>query len=236
MSRYGDVTQQQKVTALRLFIEFEDIAPRKVAEQLGLTEVQVEEIQKRHGYPDPTRMRMSADMMERALEATAGPSEPRRARLVPEPQTARPSVAAPRPLVASDLVREARASGDKRLGQLAERFDMARKKLVLALQEWRSNEAERRAAAEAKAARDAEIANLEARLAELRGQAKPEPKAKRAASTGSYPCDHEDCDFVSVASQGLASHKRMAHAGWTLGPDGWRKPDDETDRPERTEP
>lgn len=231
---YRDVTQQQKVTALRLFLDFEDITPHQVAENLGLTEVQVEEIQKRHGYPDPGKMRMSADMMERVLEGTPEPARPAAPRPVPTPpaaavRPARPPAAAPS---LADIVREARETGDRKLTRLAD-FDEARKALLLAFQEWRSHEAERRAEAQAKAERDAEIARLEARLAELRGRAKPKPKAQDQPRP--YPCDHDGCDFASTAPQGLASHKRMAHDGWVLGPDGWHQCDTEpSTQPEGT--
>lgn len=182
MTHYGDVTQQQKIDALGMFVEDPDVTPLEVARRLELTAPQVEEIQKRHGYPDPARMRLSADMMGKALvvqqeqaerpRPTPRGSAPRPSPRLPEPGT-RPPAASLEPSVTDRIGRAiatARGSGDARLKRLADKAEDARDALLNGVGEWEQAAEQRRLEAEAAAKREREIAELEEKLTALRGQ------------------------------------------------------------------
>lgn len=213
----SDPTTAQKITVLKHLIHGRDTA--FIAAATSLSDSQIAAVKRDHGYPDVPKMEWALDILEKRLNEIPEKDRPTRGQTLDRP--ARPAVTSvpvaakptptPAPEVATrdsvrDLLEQAATSDKARTRNLAAKIDDLLDDLRTRLHDEQAarEEAEREAAA--KAERDAEIAKLEARLAELKSG-----KGGGVHTRGEYPCDEPGCDFVGTSAQSRGGHRRYHH-------------------------
>lgn len=214
-----DLTPALKVTVLKHLLGGRTDTFIETA--TGLTHDQVLEVKRDHGHPDPDKMAWAVDILTQRLDEIPESAHPlpRPARPVPSAAatsvTTTPRPPAPSTLTvatqpAADAVRallDLGATSEKaRTRNLAAKIDELLTDLQGRLDDEKAAREAAAAEAKAKAARDAEIAKLEARLAELKSA-----KGGGVHTKGQFPCPDPDCDFVGTSAQSRGGHVRYHH-------------------------
>lgn len=191
------LTAQQHFALIKHLASGKD--PESVALIFKLTAFEVIEIAKNHGYPDSEKLQWAADILEKNLASGEQlPERPMAGGTVVStarpPQTPiMPSTLAPpvRPDEIRILINTAKAHPSKRIQAAGDRVIDGVNKLKELIAEDQEKNAEKRAAAEAKAAAQAEVKRLEAQLAaakaKLRGNPAAVKKVAPAPSTTDEP-------------------------------------------------
>lgn len=134
-------------------------------------------------------------------------------RSVPSAPSEEPEVNDQQPASVEDVVREGKASSSQRTVKLAEKVAALVDELTGRLASEREDAAAAKAREEATASARAEIAQLEAKLAEAKALLRGTPKAKPANQGFEvhvpYTCP--DCPKVLTTPQGLGAHRAKAH-------------------------
>lgn len=204
MSPTTELTPAVKVTVLKHLIN--DRNTEFIVAATGLTHDQVTEVKRDHGYPEVDKMKWAKDILEKKageIPASTVPTpraeRPAGAPLVrPGNPPTRPAAAQPAPAVVvrtpdgdittaplvEQLIVRAKDSTKASTRKLGERVQTLVEQLrtTVEAEDRAKREAARAAAADAE--RKAEIARLEAQLAQLRGAAPKKPATTSTSGTG----------------------------------------------------
>lgn len=205
-------------------------SPAVVSAIFQVTDHQVIEFAKNHGYPDGQKMAWAADILEKKLEQEDQPQErplatgttipgPRsEAVSSPPARSTLPPVA--RPDEIRILINTAKAHPSKRIRTACDRLLAQIDRLDELIAEDDAKNAAKRAQQAAKAEAREEVERLKVQLAaaqaKLRGPAKAmtaKPKAEETAaepSTGDFAC-RAGCDQAFGTPQGRSLHERRVH-------------------------
>jgi hypothetical protein len=205
-----ELTLKASTVVRVLEMSMQSVTVPDISERLDMPKTQVRATQNAHGYPnertmlDQVRQLLPLKDQEVTFDTDLTPEPPR-----DDTAPARPAApVAPRPAATPPPPIRV-----EKVDDLQTFLDGAAKHERPAI----ANEAERIIAriarlrealdeVDADTKRLAEIAQLEKRLAELRGA-----KAARSRQHGTFPCDQ--CGRVSTTGAGLSAHKRGAHGG-----------------------
>lgn len=177
-----------------------------------------------HGYPSTAKLTWAVEILAKKIDEQASTLPERAPDRAPQPQVARPPVAAtqqPEALTRPDEIRillnTAKAHPTKRIQNAANKVFDDLDKLRALIAEDQEKHAERRKAEQAKAAARAEVERLEAQLREAKAKLRGKVAAPKSSVTTpptdqpaeQYPCSNDGCDRVFDSPQGRSMHERM---------------------------
>ncbi|HEY1179350.1 MAG TPA: hypothetical protein VGF17_24610 [Phytomonospora sp.] len=197
----SQITTAQRITVIKHSLNGRD--DDFIATATGLSSGAVNHVLAAAGSPNQDQMRRLLERLEEAgVKRAASPAthtSPRLGPVTPAPPVARPATAPTTDTIAN-LLAAAHQHDMPAIRKAAEKIDTLLTVLRTDIKADRED-----------AARRKEIAELEARLAELKGKKKPSKRTASNLVRGEFPCDIDGCDATFDTKQGVTMHNTRKH-------------------------